>query len=91
VRFTVEVEPWELPVLPVQPGDGEQARIKMTKIYFSEEPIETPVYVRDQLHAGDRFSGPAIITEYSATTVIPPLDSVFVDEHGSLVIEVAAG
>ncbi len=48
------------------------------------------MYARDLLQAGDRFSGPAIITEYSATTVVPPMNSVFVDEHSNLIIEVAA-
>jgi N-methylhydantoinase A len=90
VRFTVEAEPWEFPALPVRPGDGRQARIKVAAVYFSEEPLETPVYARDLLEAGDRFAGPAIITEYSATTVVPPGDSVFADEHGNLMIEVAA-
>jgi N-methylhydantoinase A len=89
-RFTVEAEPWEFPTQELRPGDGKQARIKMARIYFGEEPVETPVYARDLLVAGDRFRGPAIVTEYSATTVLSPLDSVFVDEHGNLVIEVAA-
>lgn len=90
VRFTAEAEPWEFPSLPVRSGDGRQARIKTTAVYFGEEPLETPVYVRDLLDAGNRFPGPAIITEYSATTVIPPGDSVSVDAHGNLIIEVAA-
>jgi N-methylhydantoinase A len=90
VRFIVEAEPWEFPVQSIRPGDGRQARIKTTQVYFGEEPAETPVYVRDQLRAGDRFFGPAIITEYSATTLIPPSDSVLVDEHRNLIIEVAS-
>jgi N-methylhydantoinase A len=90
VRFTVEAEPWELPVQVIRRGDGEEARIKMAHVYFGEEALETPMYARDRLQAGDRFSGPAIITEYSATTVVPPMDSVFVDEHSNLIIEVAA-
>lgn len=90
VRFTVEAEPWEFPTQAVRPGDGKQARIKMARVYFGEDPVETPVYARDLLRAGDSFHGPAIVTEYSATTVVPPLDSVLVDEHGNLMIEVAA-
>ncbi len=37
VRFTVEAEPWELPVQVIRHGDGEQARIKMAHVYFGEE------------------------------------------------------
>jgi len=90
VRFTVEAEPWEFPKLPIQPGDGGHARRKKAQIYFNEEPQDAWVYARDLLRAGDRFAGPAIITEYSATTVVPPPDSVFVDEYGNLIIEVAS-
>ncbi|QNI32863.1 hydantoinase/oxoprolinase family protein [Alloacidobacterium dinghuense] len=88
VRFMVEAEPWEPPALPIKPGDGKEARMKKTSVYFGEEPMEAWVYVRDLLTAGDRFTGPAIITEYSATTVIPPADSVFVDQFGNVIIEV---
>jgi len=86
----VEAEPWESPKLPIQPGDGGHAQTKKTQIYFSEEPQDAWVYARDLLRAGERFAGPAIITEYSATTVVPPPDSVFVDEYGNLIIEVAS-
>ncbi len=91
VRFRVGAEPWELPLKEVRPGNGSQARVKTARVYFGEEAVETPVYARDRLEAGDRFAGPAIITEYSATTVVSPLDSVFVDAYGNLMIKVAAG
>jgi N-methylhydantoinase A len=58
--------------------------------WFDSHPIPTLVYARHLLHAGDRFTGPAIVTEYSTTTVVQPSDSVFVDEQGNLIIQVAA-
>jgi len=88
-RFTVETEPWEVPTWDVRPGNGEQAQVKTAQVHFGEEALETPVYSRDLLVAGDRFPGPAIITEYSATTVVSPPDLISVDEHGNLMIEVA--
>ena len=40
-------------------------------------PIPVPVYLRTDLHAGCRIPGPAIIEEYSSTTVVyPELDHV---------------
>ncbi len=90
VRFTVEAEPWEFPSQTTRPGDGREAQVKMARVYFSDEALQTPVYARDLLKAGDRFPGPAIITEYSATTVVPPRDEVHVDEHKNLIIEIAA-
>jgi N-methylhydantoinase A/oxoprolinase/acetone carboxylase beta subunit len=37
--------------------------------------------------AGKRLRGPAIITEYSATTVVPPGLSFHKDQAGNLLIE----
>jgi N-methylhydantoinase A len=89
VRFTVEAEPCELPEHRTRPGDGSQACIKTTYAHFDSEPRETPVYARHLLQSGDCFQGPAIITEYSATTVVWPSDFVVVDANGNLIIEVA--
>ncbi len=47
-------------------------------------------YDRTRLHAGDRFGGPAVIVEYSATTFVPASDTVCVDGFGNLVIDVGA-
>jgi N-methylhydantoinase A len=90
VRLTVDAEPCELPMQSVQAGDGSQALLKTTTAWFGTEPVKTQVYARHLLQSGDRFTGPAIITEYSATTVVPPNDTVFVDRLGNLIIEVAA-
>jgi N-methylhydantoinase A len=45
------------------------------------------IYARDELAAGARLRTPCIVTEYSATTLVPPGANVFVDEHGNLIIE----
>ena len=38
-----------------------------------------------------RFAGPAIVSEYSSATILPPGDVLRVDELGNLVIEVSDG
>jgi N-methylhydantoinase A len=48
----------------------------------------TSVYAREQLPSGKKYSGPAIITEYSATTVVPPGTPFWIDRAGNLVIRV---
>jgi len=47
----------------------------------------TNIYLRGELWPNNKYSGPAIITEYSATTVIPPRTSFRLDRAGNLVIE----
>ncbi len=41
-------------------------------VQFDGTKLKTKIYSREQLQPGKKYSGPAIITEYSATTVIPP-------------------
>ena len=45
---------------------------------------------RDGLHAGRRFAGPAVITEYSATTLVPPGWTARVDAYGQIFLSPAA-
>lgn len=88
VRFVVPNDPVELPVMEEVSGDGAEAVLKMRPMYFAGEWMESKVYGRDLLRAGDRISGPAMVTEYSSTTVIPPGCEASVDVYGNLVIEV---
>jgi N-methylhydantoinase A len=44
------------------------------------------LYRRDNLRAGDAFSGPAIVPEYSATTLIPPDWRARVNNYGQLLL-----
>jgi N-methylhydantoinase A len=53
-------------------------------VVFNGNPQTTSIYERDQLTPGKKYSGPAIITEYSATTVVPPKVRFFIDEAGNL-------
>ena len=50
--------------------------------------IDTPVYGRDQLLAGDAFVGPALVEEYASTTVVFPGDQLQVSDFGDLIIRV---
>jgi N-methylhydantoinase A len=54
---------------------------------FSGRMRPTAIYDRSKLHAGNRISGPAIVTEYSATTVIPPGWAGRVDPYGNIILE----
>jgi len=60
-------------------------------VYIGRRPVRVPVHNRDELHAGVRLNGPAILAEYSSTTFIPPNWRITVDEWGNLVMEVRRG
>jgi 5-oxoprolinase (ATP-hydrolysing) len=56
--------------------------------FFGDAFLNTPVYDRYALKAGETVQGPAIIEEREATTVIGPRDSVTVGAAGTLRIAV---
>jgi N-methylhydantoinase A len=55
-------------------------------VYFSERPTRTPVYQRDDIPASVKLRGPAIIAEYSSTTLVPAGRSVEVDDWLNLIV-----
>jgi N-methylhydantoinase A len=58
----------------------------VASVYFSERAARAPVYARDDFAAGMKLQGPAIITEYSSTTLIPAGRTVVVDEWLNLIV-----
>ena len=56
------------------------------QVYFSGAWRSTAVYARDRLQAGHRIIGPAIITDYSSTTVVLPDWHLQVDAYGNLIL-----
>jgi len=53
--------------------------------------VRTRYYERGALKAGNRVDGPAIITQYDSTTVVPPGLAATVDRYGNLLLEVTRG
>ena len=58
--------------------------------FFGGKKVRAGVYRRDELPAGARLRSPCIVTEYSATTLIPSDTRVNVDDYGTLIIEIGA-
>lgn len=71
----------------IRHGAGSNAAIKKKRMYYAGQWLEATVYDRDRLVAGDSFTGPAVVVEYSATTFVPPDCTARVDEHTNLLIE----
>jgi N-methylhydantoinase A len=74
----------------IQHGDGSRAILKSKRIYVGGSWLESHVYDRKRLLPGDRFQGPAVVAEYSATTFLPQDAQASVDEYGNLLIAVSA-
>ena len=88
VRMVAASEPFNPGKKPLNHGDGQQALTGHRPVLFHGKPHRTRIYDRQALLPGDSFSGPAIITEYSSATILPPGDHLQVDALDNLIIEV---
>ena len=57
-------------------------------VSFDSKKLPTKIYTRDDLQPGKKYSGPSIITEYSATTVIPPGKNFSIDRASNLIVNI---
>ena len=68
-------------------ASGSEARPQREEqVFFEGEWRPTGIYDRDALSAGDSISGPAIVIQQDATTVIEPGYGAKVDGYGNLII-----
>jgi N-methylhydantoinase A len=66
--------------------DPTRARVKTKPVWFSGRFHLAPLYDRERLAASARFAGPAVVVEYSSTTVVPPDYSCEVDKWLNLIL-----
>jgi N-methylhydantoinase A len=69
------------------PRRGRPASVARRAVSFDGRRIPTVVHRRETLPVGWSCRGPAIVCEYSATTVVPPGWRACVDRTGGLVLE----
>ncbi len=70
------------------PGRARALPVERANVIFHGRPVASPVYERADLVREQSLRGPAVITEYSATTVIPPGRKFRVDRQDNLLIEI---
>ena len=60
------------------------------QIYLNRKRVQVGVYSRDTLPAGIRLETPCIVTEYSATTLVPRDADAAIDQMGNLIVTLIA-
>jgi N-methylhydantoinase A len=90
VRMMAATRPLRFSAQRIRKGDGRQAMIEKRQVFWEGRFLPSFIYDRAVLHAGDRFRGPALVVEYSATTFLPPRCILNVDAWENLVIDVGA-
>jgi N-methylhydantoinase A len=82
------IERPRLATLPAGDGTAGRAVTGCRPVVFgrSAAPVETTVYWRPALAAGDEVTGPAVIEEYGATIPVHPGFTARVDGFGNLLV-----
>jgi N-methylhydantoinase A len=62
-------------------------RPERVQAVIGKKRVPTTIYERDALQPGVRRTGPAIVTEYTATSLIPEGRHFWLDPRGNLIIE----
>src|SRR5271166_3934201 len=75
------------------PGRPSRAQLRSPSsakapVLFEGKKLATAIYSRESLKPGKKYPGPAIITEYSATTVIPPHKRFHLDPSANLIVTI---
>jgi N-methylhydantoinase A len=76
----------ELPEADLEGEDASDAVVEQGEILFAGERRPTPIYDRGALAPGNRFAGPAIVTEFDSTTVVLPGYVAEVDRFSNILI-----
>ena len=69
---------------PLSGADHSAALAGEREIIFGEQKVAAELIKREQLQPGNRFRGPALIVEYSTTTVLPADAWCAVDQYANL-------
>ena len=83
---TGETDKPSIQSIPLADTDAAEAFTVQNPVIFEGETFPTNFYRREALRPGNRIAGPAIVTEFSATTVIPPNFSAVVDAYQNLIL-----
>jgi len=78
-----------VPIEALNPDRGytRARRSESRSVWFEGQWMNTAIYQREHLFAGQEFSGPAVIEQLDATTVVEPKDRARIDTFGNIIIE----
>jgi N-methylhydantoinase A len=76
--------PTRMPRLRAEPNRRVAAASE--RVFFDGKFQSARIHDRASLVPGKRYAGPAVVTEYSATSVVPPGMKFWVDRAGNLMI-----
>ena len=88
---TGKVDQVQFPEFSLEDRDPSKAVVEQHRVYFDGNFEQTNVYDRNLLRAGNRVTGPAILTQKDSTTVIHPGHVGEVDQYLNVLIRPEGG
>ncbi|MES1943180.1 5-oxoprolinase [Salinisphaera sp. PC39] len=82
LRLSLQGPEPSLPIPQLARGDGVPDPVE--RVHVHDVDGDVPVYAREDLLAGQRFAGPAIVRERVSTTWVAPGWGCAVDDYGNL-------
>ena len=86
LRAIGPIEKPDLKPIPQGADDPSDALTAVRELLYGGERLKVRIYDRGRLLSNNLIDGPAIITDYSGTTFIPPEFICRVDRFGNLII-----
>ena len=86
LRMIAAGEPYSPAYQEPVAGNGSAACYAERPVFFDGSFVPSRLYRREGLTSGDAIDGPAMITEYTSATVLPPGWRARVDGFGNLII-----
>ena len=83
---TGRVDKVEFPEFPLEDRDPSAAILEQHGVYFGGNAEQTVIYDRSKLRAGNRITGPAVVTQKDSTTIIHPGHTGEVDQYLNILI-----
>jgi N-methylhydantoinase A len=88
LRMVAASESYEPERQELVAGDGSAAVYAEREVYFDRRWRATQFYQREKLTPGNAIAGPAMVTEYTAATLVLPGCTLQVDGQGNLLVDV---
>jgi N-methylhydantoinase A len=87
LRSTALVEKARAKSSRVSISKGHAKPGEFVETHFGKTKNRVAVYRREELAPGSRLTTPCIVTEYSATTLMPGKSASYIDRNGNIVID----
>jgi len=88
LRMTAPAPPYIPQRQELRSTDGSSVCYAERPIFFEGIPVLSKIYARESLPSGAQIHGPAMITEYTSATLLPPRCHAVVDAFANLVVTI---